>query len=331
MPRHARLDATGALHHVIIRGIDRSTLFADDSDKQRFVDKLGEYISVTGCSLYAWVLMSNHAHLLVKSGNIGLSGTMRKLLTWYAVYFNKRHGRTGHLFQNRYKSILCEEERYFLALVRYIHLNPVRAGIVTDIGSLDGYRWSGHAVLLGRHPGSFMDTRYVLQQFSNDESSARKAYRRFVAKGITVGPNPELTGGGLVRSSGGWSHVVSARRRKVTIKGDERILGDSSFVLAVISEAEKRQSRSLRYPNPEIRTEGIIREECSRGQVSTAELESGIKRRNVTAVRETIALRCARDLGLSAAEIARHLGVNTSAITRAIERAGKKEKQGSAQ
>jgi REP element-mobilizing transposase RayT len=331
MPRHARLDATGALHHVIIRGIDRSTLFADDSDRQRFVDKLGEYVSATGCSLYAWVLMSTHVHLLLKSGNCGLSGTMRKLLTWYALYFNKRHGRTGHLFQNRYKSILCEEERYFLALVRYIHLNPVRAGIVTDMRSLDHYRWCGHAVLVGRHSGSFMDTHYVLKQFSNDENSAMKAYRRFVGEGIALGPNPELTGGGLIRSSGGWSQVISARRRKETIKGDERILGDGNFVLTVISETEKRQTRQLRYPNPEIRIEGIIREECRRGRVSVAELESGVRRRNVTAVRETIALRCARELGLSAAEIARHAGVNTSAITKAIERAGEKLRQGGTQ
>ena len=158
MPRHARLDAPGALHHVIIRGIDRSDLFADESDRQRFVDKLGDYVHATGCSLYAWALMSNHVHLLLKSGNGGISGIMRRLLTRYALYFNKRHGRTGHLFQNRYKSILCEEERYFLALVRYIHLSPLRAGIVTDIKSLDRYRWCGHAVLMGRQSGKFMDT-----------------------------------------------------------------------------------------------------------------------------------------------------------------------------
>jgi len=92
MPRHARLDASGALHHVIIRGIDRNDLFADDSDRRRFVDKLGEYMSAGGRSLYAWALMSNHAHLLLKSGSIGISGTMRRLLAWYAIYFNKRHG-----------------------------------------------------------------------------------------------------------------------------------------------------------------------------------------------------------------------------------------------
>ncbi len=322
MPRHARLDAAGALHHVIIRGIDRGNLFVDDSDRRRFVDKLGEYASTGECSLYAWALMSNHAHLLLKSGNIGLSRTMRRLLAWHAIYFNKRRGRTGHLFQNRYKSILCEEERYFLALVRYIRLNPLRAGIVADMKSLDRYRWCGRAVLMGRHSGRLMDARYVLAHFANDDRIARKAYRRFAEEGVALGPNSELTGGGLIRSSGGWSEVVSARRRKEPVKGDERILGDSDFVLGVVSEAEKRQRRQFRCTKPEIGIQEIILEECGRGQASVAELESGVRRRNATAVRE---------IGLSAAEIARHVGVNTSAATRAIERAGRKLRQGDKQ
>jgi len=181
---------------------------------------------------------------------------------------------------------------------------------------------------MGRRPGSFVDTRYVLRQFSNDDARARKAYRRFVGEGIALGRNSHLTGGGLVRSSGGWSQVVSARRRKEPLKGDERILGDSDFVLTVISEAEKRQKRQFHNANPEMRIGEIMREECRRRQVSATELESGIKRQNVTAAREAIALRCARDLGLTAAEIARRLGVGTSAITKAIQRAEKKSRQG---
>ena len=124
MPRRARLDTPGALHHVIIRGIDKCDLFVDTADRQRFIDKLAEYTAAGGCTVYAWALMTNHVHLLLKSGQLGLSWLMRKLLTWYAIYFNKRHNRTGHLFQNRYKSILCEEDPYFLSLVRYIHINP---------------------------------------------------------------------------------------------------------------------------------------------------------------------------------------------------------------
>ena len=112
----------------------------------------------------------------------------------------------------------------------------------------------------------------MLAHFANDDGIARKAYRRFVREGIALGPNPELTGGGLIRSSGGWSQVLSARRRKNPVKGDERIPGDGNFVLAVVSGAEKRQQRQFRHTKPEIRIEEIIREECCRGQASIAAL-----------------------------------------------------------
>ncbi len=133
MPRHARLDAPGALHHIMVRGINKTDIFTDNLDKARFLERLGENVTEGKCSIYAWVLMDNHVHLLFKSGRQGISAVMRKLLTWYAQYFNRRHNRTGHLFQNRYKSILCDEENYLLALIRYIHLNPVRARIVNTI------------------------------------------------------------------------------------------------------------------------------------------------------------------------------------------------------
>jgi len=150
MPRHARLDAKGALHHVMLRGVNKGDLFIDDLDRKTFLDRLGQVIKDGRCTIYAFALMSNHVHLLIRSGDIGISAVMRKLLTWYAIYFNRRHRRTGHLFENRYKSVLCEEEPYFLELVRYIHLNPVRAGIVTDMAGLDSYPWSGHRVLVGK-------------------------------------------------------------------------------------------------------------------------------------------------------------------------------------
>jgi REP element-mobilizing transposase RayT len=119
MPRQARLDAPGALHHIMVRGIDKTDIFRDDQDKARFLERLGENVTEGKCFVYAWVLMDNHVHLLFKSGKYVISAVIRKLLTWYAQYFNRRHKRTGHLFQNRYKSILCDEDSYFLALVRY--------------------------------------------------------------------------------------------------------------------------------------------------------------------------------------------------------------------
>ena len=125
MPRQARLDAEGTLHHVIARGIERCTIFRDTGDREQFVNRLGELIEKTETTIYAWTLLPNHFHLLLRSAPEGLSGCMRRLMTGYAVTFNRRHRHSGHLFQNRFTSIVCEEEPYFLELVRYIHPSPL--------------------------------------------------------------------------------------------------------------------------------------------------------------------------------------------------------------
>ena len=150
MPRQARLDTPGALHHVMGRGIDGLDIFDEKRDWQDFLDRLKYLCESKAMSIYAWSLMSNHFHLLVRTGAESLSNNMRKLLTGYVVNYNRRHKRYGHLFQNRYKSILCEDDPYLLELTRYIHLNPLRAGIVKSIKELNEYPRSGHSVLMGK-------------------------------------------------------------------------------------------------------------------------------------------------------------------------------------
>jgi hypothetical protein len=264
--------------------------------------------------------MDNHGHILFKSGKEGISGVMRKLLTWYAQYYNRRHSRTGHLFENRYKSILCEEDTYLLALIRYIHLNPVRAGIVRTLNELDRYPWSGHSAVMGTADHPWMDTAYVLNQFGSRRKAARNAYRRFVAEGMTMGKDPELTGGGLIRSKGGWSQVLSARRLGQKEESDERILGSGDFVNAILDEAEERSARQVKLRRIGRTINSIIEEECKKEKISTTELVSGGRRRKISALRTIIAKRGVDELGLSLAEIARHVGVNTSSVAKAIAR-----------
>ena len=320
MPRQARLDTPSALHHIMVRGINKSDIFKDDQDKTLFLERLSQNVIEGKCSIYAWVLMDNHVHLLFKSGQQGISAVMRKLLTWYAQYFNRRHGRTGHLFENRYKSILCDEDKYLLALVRYIHLNPIRAEMVTTLKELDRYRWSGHSVLMGNAKHEWMDTGYILSQFGARKGAARKAYHRFVGEGMALGRVPELTGGGLIRSRGGWSQVVSARRRGQVEESDERILGSGDFVNAILKETEEKARRQLKVRRTDKTLTKIIEEECQKGRTSGDELRGGSRRRKVTTVRARIAKRGVEELGLSMAEIARHVGVTTSSIVKAVAR-----------
>jgi len=163
---------------------------------------------------------------------------MRSLLTGYAGAFNRRHERGGHLFQNRYKSIVVEAEPYLQELVRYLHLNPLRAQVVADLRTLDRYPWTGHSALLGTVPRAWQDTATILAQFGPSRGRARKAYRTFVADGIPHGRRPELQGGGLMRSLGGWHAVVTLRRGREAYAADERILGSSAFVEALQQAAQ---------------------------------------------------------------------------------------------
>lgn len=143
MPRQARLDSPGTLHHVIIRGIERGKIIGGDRDQKEFVGRMGALAMETGTKIYAWALIPNHAHILLRSGPKGLPQYMRRFLSGYGTYYNKRHQRYGHLFNNRYKSIVCDEDPYFMELVRYIHLNPLRAKLVHSPVRLDTYPWCG--------------------------------------------------------------------------------------------------------------------------------------------------------------------------------------------
>ena len=132
MPRKARIDAAGALHHIIVRGIECRKIFRDDADRDAFLARLGKVIDETQTDCFTWALIPNHFHLLLRTGLTPISTVMRRPLTGYAVQFNKRYRRHGHLYQNRYKSILCQQQAYLQELVRYIHLNPLRAGLVSE-------------------------------------------------------------------------------------------------------------------------------------------------------------------------------------------------------
>ena len=149
MPRQTRLDAPGALHHVMGRGIDRIKIFKNKLDRNDFLSRLADLCEKGDMIIYAWSLMPNHFHLLIRTARQPLSHNMRKLLTGYVVNFNRRHKRYGHLFQNRYKSIICEDDPYLLELTRYIHLNPLRADMVKNLEELNKYPWSGHSAIMG--------------------------------------------------------------------------------------------------------------------------------------------------------------------------------------
>ncbi|WP_298434284.1 helix-turn-helix domain-containing protein [Geobacter sp.] len=207
-----------------MRGIEKRKIFLDDTDRHLFVNRLGNLLTSTDTECLAWALIPNHFHLLLRSGSGGLASFMRRLLTGYAITFNKRHNRVGHLFQNRYKSIVCEEEPYLLELVRYIHLNPLRARIVKGMAELDHYPWSGHAVIMGNQQLEGEATEEVLAYFGKRKKTAISKYRQFVEDGIVLGRRNDLIGGGWRRSRG---YIADGEQVE---SFDERVLGSGDFV-----------------------------------------------------------------------------------------------------
>jgi putative transposase len=320
MARSARLDFPGTLHHVIVRGIEKKNIVKDDEDRKSFVKRLGTVASETDTAIYAWSLMSNHAHILLRSGPKGLTQYMRRLLTGYAVTYNLRHGRHGHLFQNRYKSIVCDEDAYLLELVRYIHLNSIRAGIIKSMDDLDHYPHSGHSVIMGRVKHEWQDRDYILKQFGSKEGGARKEYRKFVTAGIANGKRPDLVGGGLVRSHGGWSQLVTMRRKGILEAADDRILGGGQFVERILDEAEERIKQQFPLVERRKKIEEVIRTACQAEEITHEELQGGSRRGRIPAIRLQIAEELVKQSGVPMAEVARSLGVSISAISKALRR-----------
>ncbi|MBW2480333.1 MAG: transposase [Deltaproteobacteria bacterium] len=315
MPRQSRLDAPGVLHHVMGRGIEKRNIFINDADRHDFIERLGALSNEGAMDIYAWALLPNHFHLLCKTRNRPLASSMRKLLTGYVVNFNHRHRRHGHLFQNRYKSIVCQEDKYFKELVRYIHLNLLRAGLVDDFAHLAQSPWSGHSAVLGFCEFSWQDTEYVLSHFGHNHNG-RSNYLQFVKEGTGQGRRPELVGGGLVRSLGGWSEVLALRSREQKVIYDQRILGDGKFVQQVTKGLEDLEKRNLRLSRQRIDIDSLAARVSRQYKISVGELCSGSRRQRVVQARAVLSWVGVRELGYSGAEVARYLGVTNSCVTR---------------
>ncbi len=321
MPRQARLDAPGVLHHVIIRGIEGRKIFRNNQDRDNFMERLGTLLPKTRITCYAWALLPNHAHFLFRTGDISLSTLMRRLLTGYVVTFNKRYRRHGHLFQNRYRSIICQEDTYLKELVRYIHLNPIRAKILSSILELNSYRYCGHSVLLGKMNSPWQDSNYILSYFGKTVKKARDNYLSFIEAGMEQGRRPDLTEGGLVRSLGGWKMVKEIKTKgQDRIKGDQRILGESDFVQEILNMADDQFNRFYELNKKGYTLEKVEKRVC---KIFGIDREGLYSRSRIKARADGRGLYCywaARELGYPLVELSRRLNITTPGVVYAVRR-----------
>ena len=317
MPRGPRLDAPDALHHAIVRGIERGSIFYSDVDRDDFLSRLAALSTARHLSVYAWSLLTNHAHLLLRTGNAPLSRSMQRLLGGYASALNARHQRVGYLFQGRFKSIAVEDDAYLLELLRYIHLNPLRAGMVADLEALDHSPWTGHAVLLGNRQRPWQDSDFVLSQFGTPVGAARRAYRAFVADGLAQ-PEPDLDGGGLRRSLGMWQTLPNVTRGRERWAFDERILGHTDFVTRVIAASDARPPPLSAPVDPVMFVRDVLTHVATLFDLQIAEITTNTRRRAVVRARALASYAAVRNAGLPARRVAPLLGISPRTVLQGV-------------
>jgi REP-associated tyrosine transposase len=325
MPRGPRLDAPGLVHHIRARGIEGRKIFIDDRDRDDFVRRLADACSDKQAFLYAWSLMPNHFHLTLRTGATPLSTIMRRLMTGFATYFNRRHKRQGHLFQNRFWSTVVDADAYLLALVRYIHLNPLVSKLVGSIKSLAKYPWTGHSALMGTIARQWQDTDEILGRFARQAGTARRKLVTFMSDHQTARKEVVLfKGGGLIRSAGGVEQLQRLPKSERAMH-DERVLGGGQFVESILEMAD--QYTPLRKYTDSQRQQkfGMIQSRvCQRLKLETQAIETGCRRREIICARRILVYLAVQYLGLTGKHLSERLNVSQATITRDVV-AGKME------
>jgi putative transposase len=290
MARRPRIEYSGALYHVITRGNHRQKIFYDDHDRAKYLEVAAQLSEAQSFRVHAYVLMANHVHLLLETGTVPLSRVMQRLGGGYTQYFNRRHRLTGHLFQGRYKAILCDKDNYLMELSRYLHLNPVRAKLVKDPAD---YPWSSYgAYARGADRQKWMETTEVLEQFGRSVGEARKLYRRFVMEGLSEGHKEE------------YYDVL-----------DGRFLGDPEF-------AERIKAR-VHSPGPvraKVKPEVFLRLACGVVGRERSQVIGAGKERERVRVREAISYVGRHHTELTVLQLADSLGVDPTCVSRSVGR-----------
>ena len=289
MARRPRLFAPGVLYHVIVRGNQRQKTFTSEDDYRAYLERLAKYRKQYGYTVYAFCLMSNHVHLLVQSSATPLAKFMQGLQQSYTQYFNRRHKKSGHLFEGRYKAILCQEDPYLLELIRYLHLNPVRAGIVRRA---EHYEYSGHHAYLQGKTTEIVEPARVLRMLGGS-----RGYQRFVNDGLRDGHKEDY-------------YAVE----------DQRFLGDEEFTESLRTEKEEEPSK----PKGSRELDAAARTLAKFLRTEVPRLRGSERSWEVCKARTRIGYVLVRRLGYRLSEVAAYFGRDAATLASLFARLGAK-------
>jgi REP element-mobilizing transposase RayT len=287
------------------RGVNKLPIFTEDSDRKEFVTRLAGSCKRSDLVIYAWALMPNHFHLLLRRGSVELSLGMRRFLTGYAQWFNKKHDRVGHLFQNRYKDKIVQEDKYFLSLVRYIHMNPVKAGLL-PLEGLSKYEWTGHSALMGNFERGWQDIDYVLKMLAEDPVSSRRILSELMSE-------KEECQSDFAR----WQTKTtwdSSRPKRIV-----PILGDPDYVDSVLEKHGEALSNGIKWPFEDIKN--LLPKASRAFSVSESDLRGGRRTRRISRARTLIVWLFTEELGLTYDQIGKILAISPQAVYAARKRA----------
>jgi putative transposase len=316
MPRQRRIVVPGEIHHVMARGLDGIEIFHKREDYCFFIQNLSKLLQESSCRCYAWVLMANHYHLVVRPLKGELSRFMLRLNMRYARYFNRQYKRRGYLFQDRFKSIATQEYWYFRELIRYVHLNPLRAGIVSSLSKLVQYPWSGHRAIMGVETNLWQSVDEVLSRFGIQRESAIDAYLQFLREWTGI-ENDQPLYHAIIRP--GISEEASAN-------ADDRILGEASFVLSAKKRAEieigEYTQRIKNRPNLDAIAETVSKE----FKMNVEEIFIRDKMNCHSKLRSRFCTLARKHYGYSLSQIGAYLNITAGSVSRAIGRNESKSK-----
>lgn len=299
-------------HHVTLRGVAQCDVFRDDLDRRRLLSFAANSACDGGARCLAFALMRNHCHFIFLTGSTPLSDLVHGFAFRYAQYFNWRHGRVGHLFQDRFGSEEIDSDEYLRTAIAYVHLNPLKAGVTPSIASLSAYPWTGQATLAGVRSDPLIDAEFVLSMFGTEVGEARASMVSLLTSCLARwdrDPNwsPRPQTGAHEAETGGTVPIDASS-----------ILGRHTDELArARAEIEDRRHRRDRLRRAGWTVDRVIVSACALAGVEPAELFSPSRRRPVSEVRAIAASIAASELGESCASIARSLGIGETAARRA--------------
>jgi putative transposase len=309
MPRKARINQPGLSHHIMMRTFNDLKLFLEDEDRKYFLMCLSNRIKETGFFCYAWVLMDTHVHLLIKTTEQPLWKLMKPLNCDYAHYYNKRYNRRGPLFSDRFKSIATQDQYYLERIIRYIHLNPIRAGICRTITQLDRYPWSGHRRLMIDERGGFQETAQVLRRFGKKRDESRRKYREFVEAGMSAKDDDDIFS--MLRTN-------NAGKRDRNTAG-YWVIGDSEFQKSIIEKDRENRLTIARFRREGITLHDVLKKAAEKTGVDEAMVLCRSTRTPQAAARMILCF-FARELGFPTIETGNFLGIQQAAVSHAARK-----------